>query len=334
MISGCPGDQDGGATPYSWLNATELSQLPGRIDVYLCEDVPEWYAVDLQAGEALEVVLERASPESVSVDLHKPPATPDGDAEYFANGSVSTSSPQRTLTAVTDAGRYYIEVEQWNITGSIALSIGTTFGPGPTARAVAVQATRPVYAAVCARLHGDCATSCDSAGLFCGATVDDCADRLADAAVEDRPDAVNAGASQACIAALPASTCSDLALIPSCGGFVNEACDGDGLAFARPSTAQTARPIAPGDGVPLLGCDRRSWWYTLPLAAGEHVEIDWPTSTYLRAELFGDPEARAIDVDSDYDGDPLVLDPAPMAGTYYLELSADIDGVATVRTVQ
>ncbi len=334
VIQGCPNDQDGNQTPYSWPSAVELGALPQRISPYLCGGVSEWYAVDLQAGETITVALEQAVPETVWVNLHKPPATAGENTEELTSTTVTSGSPSGETQPIIDAGRYYLEIEQWTVTGEAPLSIGTNLRPAPSARDAAKRVTRALYEAVCTRLHGDCAASCSSDYLACGTSVAECADRLVEAAIDSRPDAVNAGAVAACAAALSTAACTDMASVPSCMTFVNSYCEDDNHSFARPKNASMAAPIQNGAAIPLRKCDRDEWWYTINLEAGEHIEVDWPMATYLRAEIYGDPDGRTLDTDSERDGTGVVLDPVMTAGTYYLTLRAESQGTATVRVTR
>jgi hypothetical protein len=129
-----------------------------------------------------------------------------------------------------------------------------------------------VYGASCSRLHGDCAELCNDPYVFCGGSVQECADHYGQLWIVDMqyPTASPALAQQ-CADQVAGRPC--LGLIEStvaCDYFVTESCGQDGGAGLSPLHATGVTLPATVDA-PL--CNGRTAWYTVDLAAAETVSL-------------------------------------------------------------
>ena len=112
VVEGCAGDEDALGTPYSWLSATEVA--PGEIRIFLCDDVEEWLAIDLEADQSVTVTGAGDGPNigHVSVELYVAPASSDEEPFSLLSRSVSWEEGQPAVLGPVDgAGRYFVRFE-------------------------------------------------------------------------------------------------------------------------------------------------------------------------------------------------------------------------------
>lgn len=100
VVEGCPGDDDAHGAVYS-------PYAPGRIalgvplDVHLCPGVEEFYAITLEAGATLELVLPEDGP-PVFADLVRMSTVPSGDSLLVREG---------LDTPVVEPGEYLLALD-------------------------------------------------------------------------------------------------------------------------------------------------------------------------------------------------------------------------------
>jgi hypothetical protein len=61
IVDSCPDDADGDATPYSPVWAVPLA-VGTPVRIFLCADVPEYYEVELAAGQSIELEMDESAP--------------------------------------------------------------------------------------------------------------------------------------------------------------------------------------------------------------------------------------------------------------------------------
>ncbi len=55
LVEGCPGDSDELGTPWSFLRAASLPEIPSTLRLHLCDGVPEWVAFQVEAGQTVTI---------------------------------------------------------------------------------------------------------------------------------------------------------------------------------------------------------------------------------------------------------------------------------------
>jgi hypothetical protein len=346
IVEGCLGDNDDYGRPYSWLAAHQLDSLPVTLRPHLCEDTPEWFVFQLEAGETVSVTVVGGTG-TAWLSLNAPVGGVDAQDVQEVGHSIhidpaSTNQDTESFMAAPTAGFYYLEIDLNE--GPIAdmeISIGTDRRQGPTATDVALETESIVYRALCERLHGDCSIACADSDFYCGASVDQCTDAYSRSAVEfifdGDPRPLDRGKAAACAAELSQKACNDLGSPSSaCGELLVTHCATDPNAFARPWSGRMAESLALPVVVDLDLCDDVRQFYTFDLNAGDRLvmrtQVDPLDSAY--GYLFP-PTATEEDLaNSDnylfwsfyLDSQEIITDPVPMSGRYFYTVEYNANG--------
>jgi|GEM_PF-2616255 len=112
LVEGCAGDTDDLGTPWSWLTPTTL-QPPAQVAVHLCEDVAEWLAIDLQAGQQVTLHALEGEPSfgNVWAELMLQ-ASPQAEPTHLDSESMSWAGEDAAaFDPVDTAGTYLVRLE-------------------------------------------------------------------------------------------------------------------------------------------------------------------------------------------------------------------------------
>jgi hypothetical protein len=122
VVEGCPGDDDGHGAPYSPFHPAHID-ANGALSVRLCEDVREYFALELAQGERLSVTDPEDS--NLRIELYRLIASSRGDAvleeviDYFDDGG-QPSAP------MPDDGLYLLMFRSGSRTGRFTFTLSTT----------------------------------------------------------------------------------------------------------------------------------------------------------------------------------------------------------------
>lgn len=341
VLEGCPNDQDGYGAPYSWLSAAPIEMLPATLRPHLCSGADEWFAIHLEAGELAQLGVVGGTGQAW-VGLYQPVGVPGRmDVEDVGHDvhvdPASTFQETQSFIAAPVTGTYYLKFSLNQVSvGDLNVVVGTDRRAPPTVEELARDAERIVYSALCARLHNDCASTCASTDVFCGATVDECSNAFAASAVEVLFDhggrTIDRAKAEACAQDLSQRACSELgAMNAVCGDLLVNQCPADASGFLRPVAGRMARTIALPAALDLQLCDGIPQFFRIDLAQNAKLTMRTdvaPAFGSAYANLFA-PAATDEDLagNSNYlffsyylSPDPTTTDALPLSGSYYLRV--------------
>lgn len=348
VLEGCPNDEDGYGRPYSWLAAYDIPELPTTISPHLCEAAEEWFAVHLEAGEALAVTL-AGGHGSAWLGLYAPVGAVGGaqDVENMGHSvHVDTDDTRQEIElfeAAPVAGTYYLQIDLNRVTqGDLEIAIGTDRRLPPGPEEFAVEALGQVYDALCSRLHSDCGSLCGEVDFYCGGSQAECAAAYTRSAVEvlfDRgAHTLDDAAVAACAADLSSRTCGDLGNA-ACEGLLTPQCAADPMAFGRPYAGRMAAPVTLPASLDLALCEDVRQFFRVDLAEGDQLVMRTAQEPIgsLRAKLYppGVTDEDLLEEDNYFDSDYVDAtversNPVPTTGTYWLSVEYNSSGSLTL----